>query len=1026
MLLVSLLGAQAIIDEATGVVRSRSTRALALIAFLACHGDVPQSRQHIASLFWPESTDAQALTNLRRELHHLRQTLADDTSLVVTPTDLRWHDSDTCQVDVRAFRQQHASARAVSGTDDEAVLSHGRRALSSYGGELLPGMYDDWILDQREELQQECVRVCRLLVDAARRTGRYAMAMDAAKRRVRLQPLEEDGYRTLMELQAEQGDRAGAVSTYHRCASVLERELQVDPDPATAKLAERLFHGGQATPKPSTQPTVIARTGTDSPWVGRSTELATLEAVWRQTGRGSPAVALVTGDVGVGKTRLVTEFAQIARTEGAIAPIGRCFDTRGRVSLSVIADWLDDPAIGAATERLDPVWRAEVDRLAPTGTTPRPAGHASRVMVDAWQRRRFYEGLTRALLAAPQPVVLMLDNLQWCDEETLTFLTFLLGHSTGMPVMLALTLRDPHDNPSVVAWHQQLRGSGLLHELALSPLDVGEVADLAGAVFGRTLDRAEAALLHSTTGGFPLYVVEGARSVLDPAEVGAAALSDVLRRRLEQTTPEAREVAGLAAALGQDFALPVLTEACDLDTNTVVRAVDELWRQRIVRELPEGYDFSHDLLRDAAYAAISPARRWLLHRRLAQALELVYRGRTDEVAAQLAEQYARANEPDRAISYSRRAAEMAAAVFAHTEAIRYHRKALSLLGRSPRGRARDERELRCLEALAPSLNASEGYASPRLEQALEHTIDLAERLGSRDSMMTAMVGLWACRFVQGHTRAAHEIAVRMLDMVETGDPRIGQVHFSTAGSSLHLGRPGAALEHFDTALRSVGTESLTFGTRASVHAAAWSAHAAWLLGDYEEAERRAALAVDEARRAKHPYTLAVGLAYAAVTRQLLGDLSSLQRLIPELRSLCRRYDFAYYSEWVRVLDGWLLGGSAGTSLIRAGIDNLKAQHALARMPYWLSLLAAVAPEDQAVPVLDAALASAYVHDDQWYLPELMRRRAAFDPPAGTVGRLTAAAELAAEHESPVLAQRCERDLERLAHGVRDQAGASER
>ena len=120
-----------------------------------------------------------------------------------------------------------------------------------------------------------------------------------------------------------------------------------------------------------------------------------------------------------------------------------------------------------------------------------------------------------------------------------------------------------------------------------------------------------------------------------------------------------QEVAGLAAAVGRNFTLDLLTEASDLDADTVVRAVDELWRRRIVRELRDGYDFSHDLLRDAAYAQISPPKRWLLHRRLAQGLELLHANDTDAVSAQLAEQYARGGRPERALAYYRRAAEVA-------------------------------------------------------------------------------------------------------------------------------------------------------------------------------------------------------------------------------------------------------------------------------------------------------------------------------------------------------------------------------
>jgi len=183
-------------------------------------------------------------------------------------------------------------------------------------------------------------------------------------------------------------------------------------------------------------------------------------------------------------------------------------------------------------------------------------------------------------------------------------------------------------------------------------------------------------------------IIEAARGIADSdrTSLPAGDLAAVLHKRLDQGTAAAREVAGLAAAVGTNFTLDLLTEASDLGADAVVEAVDELWRRRIVREFRDGYDFSHDLLREAAYAGISPPKRWLLHRRIAQGLELLHAADTDSVAVQLAEQYARAGRPERAVAYYQRAADIAAGMFAHAEAIRLHEKALSIIATRPAGR----------------------------------------------------------------------------------------------------------------------------------------------------------------------------------------------------------------------------------------------------------------------------------------------------------------------------------------------------
>jgi len=282
-------------------------------------------------------------------------------------------------------------------------------------------------------------------------------------------------------------------------------------------------------------------------------------------------------------------------------------------------------------------------------------------------------------------------------------------------------------------------------------------------------------------------------------------------------------------------------------------------------------------------------------------------------------------------------------------------------------------------------------------------------------MLNGLVGLWASYYVQGHPRQAHKLAEQMLTMVAPHNSRFGQVHFSVAGSLLHLGRPRSSVEHFDTALRCVGSEVLTVGTRASVHARAWSAHAAWLLGHHAEAADRCAEALADARESGHPYTLAVALAYAGVTAQLLDDRQNLDPVVAELRELCGRYEFAYYAEWGLVLEGWLTRGTAGIARIRTGIDNLKAQNAFARMPYWLSLLADTLPDDHdAAATLDAALVMANSREERWYVPELMRRRAAYDVPEQAIRRLAAAVDIAGRQDSGTLLLTCERDLARLS------------
>jgi predicted ATPase/DNA-binding SARP family transcriptional activator len=1041
LLEVSLLGEQ-YVEGSTATNLARSSRSIALLGFLAVHADAPQPRQRLAAIFWPDSSEQQARTNLRRELHYLRVLLGEDPSLVVEPATLMWREWPTCRVDVCVFRRERQLAlQALAAGDQHAMLEHGTAAVEEYRGDLLPGMYDDWVLVERDELRRQCVELCDHLVAGWRDLRDLKKAVEYGKIRVRLEPLEELGYRTLMELQADAGDRAGAISTYHKCAEILEHELRVKPSQATEMLAERLLSSDSLdvprTPSPRharTRFTQRARL------VGREREFDQVLESWNNVVDGRPRLLVVTGDAGLGKSRLISELAHQARTDGAVVATTRCFGMAGTLALKPAADWLRHPRMQRSLATLDGAWRAEVDRLIPGAAgdidggkhqlpLPEPIA-ASRAMVDAWRRHRFFEGLARGILAVGQPTLLVLDDLHWCDEETAAWLPFLLGRAAGAPLLIAATARREEltANAEVSRLLLALRSTGSLIEMPLPPLEREGVRALADSLLERELSDEEVSLLVTATGGYPLYVVEAIRSASeldgDHPLSSFADLSSVLRSRLEAASPHAREVARLASAVGRDFTLDLLTEASDLDVDVVVRSVDELWRQGIFREQPSGYDFSHDLIRDAAYASVSPPHRWLLHRRIAQSLQILHGEREDDVAAQLAEQYDRGGRPERARYYYRRAAQLAAAVFANSEAVRCFRRSLELVAQQPAGRARDDEELDLMLEMSAPLTAIHGYSSAQLQATLERAAQLAQKLSRPRDLMSCLFGLAAVRFVQGHITDAYQLASRALDLAEVEPKAAGQAHLGVAGSLTSLGRLEEALDHFRRCQElSRGWVSVITGTLPEVHGLAWSAHAHWLLGNPEQAAIRSREAVELARSADHPYSLAVALGYAATTYQLLHDRPAAGEAASELINLCERYSFSYYGQWGVVVDGWVRGGAAGVVRIQQGIDTLRSAGQNARMAYWLYLLAEVMIQkgDTAAArgILDAALAEAEQHDERWWMPEILRARARLLSRDAAVPMLRQAAILAMNQHSRLLQASCEQDLAELGAGVED-------
>lgn len=1032
MLRLDFLGEQRVSVE--GTVQSPSLvagRALEVLAFLVVHTGVPQQREHLAGLLWPESSDQQSRTNLRRELHGLRQFPALGRLIRVDGTALSWHDGDGCRSDVRDFARSRALALGQSGTGDAAgVIRHGTAAIDTFKGELLPGLYADWVLDERELLHRECVELCDLVAGAPAGDARGALA--AARRRLQLEPLEEAGYQRLMELQSQAGDVAAALRTYHRCASILERELRVEPGPRTRELARRLL-GYLPAARPAGGRAVMALgkgPGAGRP-VGRAREERVLMDRWGRAAAGAPGMVVVRGEAGVGKTRLIVSLLAAARSEGAATSYARCFGGAGRPALAPVADWLRSADFKAVAGSRHDSWSRELARLLPRGgganqpewevaTVPGPGS----ALADAWRRQAFYEGMAQAVLAAGRPTLLVLDDMQWCDEESLDWLAFLFAHAPAAPLLVAAGTRTagvPGAAPARAALDALTTGAWV-EELELGPLDSTSSAQLAASILDRTLSTGEQMLLQAATGGYPLHVVEAARgmgsSSLAEVLAGSSGGQGVLRRRLAQCSPQARNVASLAAAVGREFSMELIARASSVDEQTLVRAVDELWRLRILREQSGGYDFSHDMLRQCAYEMVSPAQRWQMHRRLAEAMEKLHAGNSSAIAAQLAQQYRRSGDADRAVHFYLQAGDAATRIFANSRAVSDYQGGLDLVRLGEPGSGTAGAELDVLLRMPAPLTALRGYSSPQLRTTLERIIELSSGLGQPRPLAQALIGLFASTFVQGHTKLSHELGLRALELSASVPELSGQAHFAVAGAATSLGRLDEAEKHFELArVHGPDVQSFILGTRIDVHVRAWSAHARWLSGDIQGALCLSDEAVDRAARSGHPYSLAVALAYRAVLLAMrmpcreaaVTDARELMRTTAELEALCTRYSFAYYGQWAEVLRGWLSGGEPGLAAERNGIGKLRATLAFARMPYWLCLLADTLQEcghrDAARAALAAAQSSAAARDDLWWLPEVLRRRALLSEPEDAAQLLGTARELARQQHSIMLAGR---------------------
>jgi DNA-binding SARP family transcriptional activator/tetratricopeptide (TPR) repeat protein len=980
-----------------------SARGQELLALLVLENGARLARERVASRLWPDSGEAQARTNLRRELHQLRRTLpryeeviqdeGADLSLRLTASPVLVGAQSDVQ-EVRAALGRSTAAKAGPAELDALI-----EAARGYCGDLLPECFAEWLAPERERLRHEIIVALRRLTELLEHRRDLVEGLRWARRLTELDPLDEIAYRAEMRLCAAASDRAAALHAFHRCAQRLDRELGVEPAPETRVLYRRLVE------QPAERATAL-RSPQARAFVGRQSERERLLQAWRSLDATAPLLACITGEPGIGKSRLADEVARHAERDGARVAWARAYAAEGQLSYAPVVEWLRSPALAGAVKDLELPWRAELGRLLPEtdGAGPAPAPQTPADGDDAHRRRVLFEAVSKVLRGGTRPTLLLLDDLQWCDPQSLSFLHYLGRPDTGAPLFILATARSGElaDNAEARRLLLALLQEGRQLELELTPFGTDDLKALLGAA-GHDAAPEIVERVRALSEGNPLFALEALQAdlhlrALEPAAEPKGALlvrsprvRGVLTTRLAQLGPRARELAEYAATIGRAFDVDVLREAADLDEGELVSALDELWRRRIVREHAAGaYDFTHDALREAATFELSPSRARLLHRRVAQAFELVRAASLDDLSSALATHYELAGLPERATTFYRRAARAAASRYAHDHASALLERGLSLVAQRPSSRQRDGEELGLLLERAPSLRALKGYANPELVALLHRARALAEGLNEAPALFQVLRNLWAQQFVAGDLPGTLETAYRMFELASVL-PQLAPIgHHALAGALTHVGQLAAAIDHFEAARAGYDPKDahqhlLVFGSDLGVFNSAWEAHALWLYGLEDRAVTAANEAVQTARTLGHAYSEALAQAYAAVLHYMRRDRRSCAEASDAARELCHRHGFAYYGHWGTLLGAWARNNdpSSAAEVIAGALAALDAEGSWARRPLYLAALVEVLAEagrrDEALVALRQAEERAERSGDCVWSAELMRLRAVLVP-----------------------------------------------
>jgi class 3 adenylate cyclase/tetratricopeptide (TPR) repeat protein len=482
-------------------------------------------------------------------------------------------------------------------------------------------------------------------------------------------------------------------------------ELKGLPDPVPA--CEVIWlPAGPSVPMPALL-TDIGRV-----FVGRDREVERLDQLWKEAAAGELRVALLAGEPGVGKTRLAAELADSAHGGGAMVLAGRCDEDLGvpyQPFVEALRHFVGHTAPDGLSERLGR-YGAELVRLLPE-LAQRAAGLPAPLRSDPeTERYRLFDAVCAwlAAVSAGEPLLVVLDDLQWAAKPTLLLLRHVVRSPEPMRLLILGTYRDTelsHGHPLVELLADLRRQAGV-ERISLLGLDQSGVAAFMEQAAGHSLDDDDLSLaraIYEETEGNPFFVREVLRHLTETGavhqregrwgtrlpleEIGIPeGVREVVGRRVSRLSETATRALAVAAVVGLEFELAVVERATGISGGDLVVGLEEAVTARLLVDVPGRavrYRFAHALVRDTLYRGLSPARRTGVHRQVAEAIEAVHAGRLDDHLPALAHHYSRAAVPaaetDKAVEYATRAADRALEQLANDEAAAYYRQALDLL-----------------------------------------------------------------------------------------------------------------------------------------------------------------------------------------------------------------------------------------------------------------------------------------------------------------------------------------------------------
>ena len=798
-----------------------------------------------------------------------------------------------------------------------------------------------------------------------------------------------------------------------------------------------------------------------SPLVGRDEEIDLLLRRWARAKTGDGQIVLVSGEPGIGKSRIAAELEERLGAEPHLRLRYFCSPYHQDSALFPFVDQLGhaagfarDDMPAAKLEKLEALLALaappdqDVALLADLLSLPPSERHPLPNLSLQRKKDRTLEALIRQLegLARRQPVVGVFEDAHWIDPTSRELLDLTVDRVRSLPVLLIVTFRREFEPP----W----TGQSQVSTLTLNRLDQRDRALLVEQIAGKTLPDDVVAQIAERADGVPLFVEELTKSVLEsgllreerdryvldrapPPFAIPTTLHASLRARLDRLA-SVRPVAQIGAAIGRQFSYALLLTVSRLPERELRVALARLVASELVFQRgtpPEAvYSFKHALVQDAAHASLLRKARQQLHAQIAEALEIASPEIAEGQPELLAQHYAEAGLVEKSVVHWGKAAYRSVARSALAEAAAQFQKGLDQLALLPDDRERQRQELELYSSLGSVLIAAKGFAAPETGHAYARARALWEQLGSPSEFLRIPFGQSRFHVHRGEFDLAQRLDEDLLRLSRERSDSAGLVlgYLASGRNLMYVGEFALSRAHLQGVLAlydPISHHSLVHqvGLSPQVLSQAFLGIAVFCLGFPDQALARNNAAIAEARKQAHPPSVAVSLALGAGLLSLVGDDGAFDEWADQLAAIATEQDFPFWRVAGTILRGWATvknGDLAeGMSLLRSGSAAHRATATELWMPHHITLLARACEIagriEEASTLFDEALQIANRTGERWFVAELYRHKGRLlllqGQSEAAEGLYCIALSIAKEQEAKLWELRAATSLARLRH-----------